>query len=271
MRRTNKVFKTLLLKTLYDKRWFFVGWTVGSITLLALTAAFYPSIAATVGDLLKSIPSALSNIVGEAGAYSTYEGYLGSAVFGLRAEMVFVPLAIILGLSLSVNEELSRRMYQLLAQPLSRRRIMTERWLAGILLIVAMMALIYVSLVITSFVVSEAVPYDSLAKMALLSGLYTVAIFSLTYGVGMALGRRGLAIIIPVLWVMGSLLLDSFGSQVEWLKHTDWLSVHHYYNTAALAQDPITLESVLVLSGVSLLSFVFAVLLFQQRDIREAE
>ena len=265
------MFRTLFLKTIYDKRWFFVGWTIGSVALLVLTAAFYPVISESVGDLLKSIPPALSSIVGDTNAYSTYKGYLGSAVFGIRAEMLFVPLAIILGLSLSVNEEVSGRLYQLLAQPLSRRKIVIEKWTAGLMIIAGIMAVIYGSLIVSSLAIGEPVPYGLLGKIALISGAFTATIFSLTFGIGMAVGRRGLAIIIPVVWVMGSLLLDSFSAQVAWLKDVDWLSVHSYYSTSALVTGPIVASDLLVLGGVSFFVFMLAVIVFQGRDIREAE
>lgn len=265
------MFKSVFLKTIYDKRWFFIGWSIGSITLLALTAAFYPLIAASVSDLLQSIPPALSSIVGETGAYATYEGYIGSAVFGIRAEMLFVPLAIILALGLSVNEELSRKLYQLLAQPLSRRSIALQKWGAGMLIIALIMAFTYASLVITSLAIGETVPYGVLGRIIIISGLFTGMLFSLTYSLGIAFGRRGLAIIVPVVWVMASLLLDSFKAQIEWLSRVDWLSIHQYYNTAALVKDPIDMVAIVVLGGMTIIPLVLALILFQVRDIREAE
>lgn len=265
------MFKSLLLKTLYDKRWFLVGWAIGSIALLALTAAFYPVIADSIGNLLQTIPPALSSLVGEAGAYDTYEGYLGSAVFGIRAEMVFVPLAIILALSLSVNEELSRKLYQLLAQPVSRLSIVLQKWFGGVCIIAVIMALVYGSLIVTSLVVGEAVPYMALAKMTLMSGIFTVALFSLTLSLAFAFGRRGIAIIVPIVWVMGSLLLDSFSAQIDWLKNVDWLSLHQYYNTATLSSNAIDVVSVAVLGGVTVIPLFMALVAFQLRDIREAE
>lgn len=265
------MFKSLFLKTLYDKRWFLVGWAVGLIALLALTAAFYPVIADSVSDLLQAIPPALSSLVGEAGAYSTYEGYLGSAVFGIRAEMIFVPLAIILALSLSVNEESSRRLYQLLAQPVSRFSIVLQKWFGGVCIIVIIMALVYGSLIITSLMVGEVVPYAALTKMTLMSGIFTVALFSLTLSLAFAFGRRGIAIIVPIVWVMGSLLLDSFGAQIDWLKNADWLSLHQYYNTATLSNSVIDVTSVAVLGSVTIVPLFMALVAFQLRDIRETE
>lgn len=265
------MFKSLLTKTLFDKRWFLFGWALGAVMLFVLTAAFYPLVAESIGDLMKSIPPALSSIVGETGAYASYPGYLASAVFGIRAEMLFVPLGIILGLGLGVNEELSRRMYQLLAQPLSRRAIVLQKWLAGALIIFAIIAAVFVSIVTTSILIGEGGQYELMVEIAFMSLLLTLAVFSLSFGVGMATGSRSLAIVVPVVWVMASLLLDSLGAQIDWIKAFDWLSLMKYYDTGSLVKESLQAVDIVVLAGVSLISLGSALVAFPGRDIKEAE
>ena len=265
------MFNSLYKKTIYDKRWFMIGWSIGSVALLALTAAFYPTIAENIGDLFKSIPSSLSSLVGEADAYRTYAGYMASAVFGIRAEMLFAPLAIILALGLSVNEELSRRMYQLLAQPISRDTIVIEKWLAGLSVIFFIMAVVVLSLILTTVFINETLPGELLPQIGAMSFLFTAAIFSLTYGIGMATGIRSLAIIVPVAWIMSSLLIESFSGQVPVMKDISWLSVLQYYNTGAIVEHGIDFKQVMVLLSITTLPVVIALLCFKNRDIKEAE
>lgn len=265
------MFSSLITKTLYDKRWFVLGWGIGSIALFALTAAFYPLVADTIDDLLKSIPPSLTSIMGEAGAYSTYPGYLASAVFGIRAEMLFAPMAIILALSLSLNEELSGRMYQLLAQPISRRSIALQKWVAGIICVGVIILVTILALITTSAAIGESVPYELLAEIGVMSFLFTAAIFSLTFGLAIAFGRRSIAIILPVVWVMGSLLLDSLSAQVSVLREIDWLSILRYYDTGSLVANTIRLQDVAVLVAISGVGVLLAVTLFDLRDIRETE
>lgn len=265
------MFSSLLLKTLYDKRWFVLGWGLGSIALLTLTAAFYPMVADSIGDLLKSIPPSLSAILGETNAYSTYEGYMASAVFGVRAEMVFAPMAIILAIGLTLNEELSGRLFQLLAQPISRRSVAFQKWVAGIICIAIIILVLMLSLTLTSVLIGESVPYELLSEIGVMSFLFTAAIFSLTFGLAVAFGRRSLAIFIPVAWIMGSLVLDSLSAQVSQLKDVEWLSLLRYYDTGSLVRDTISIQHVAVLVGVSAVGLLLAITLFDLRDIRETE
>ena len=53
------MFRNIWLKTLYDRRWFLLGWGIGAAALFALTTVFYPSIKDTMNDIFRSIPPAI--------------------------------------------------------------------------------------------------------------------------------------------------------------------------------------------------------------------
>ncbi|HRF28795.1 MAG TPA: ABC transporter permease [Candidatus Saccharibacteria bacterium] len=264
------MFRSIFTKTLYDKRWFMLGWGLGAVSLLALTAAFFPSLSGNGMDaLVKSLPPELEGILGDVEDWSTYPGYLASAVFGLRGEMLFVPMAILLGVGLGMGDESNRRLYQLLAKPVSRRRVVLERWLAGLVVIAVVTGIVYASLVVVSPMIGEDVPYELLNGITVITALFTAALFSLTYGLGVATGRKNLAILVPVVWTMGSLLVDAFKLQIDWLKDLEWVSLLSYYKTADLVHDDINLNHVVVLGCIALISLIVALIAFQNRDIHE--
>lgn len=264
------MFSSVFLKTLYDKRWFFIGWSVGSVALLALTAAFFPTFAdAGIDQLFKAIPPALKGIVGDVQDYGTYPGYLATAVFGIRAQMLFVPLAIILGIGLGLRDESSGKLYQMLALPVSRVRMTLERWLAGLVIIAAVMAVVFVSLIVTSLAIDVEVPYTLLAQIGVMSTLFSTALFSATYGLGVAFGQRSIALLIPVLWVMGSLIIDAFKFQIDWLDSLEKTSILFYYQTSSLVRDGLSLGDGTTLAVISICFVVLALVLFPRRDIRE--
>jgi hypothetical protein len=47
--------------------------------------------------------------------------------------------------------------------------------------------------------------------------------------------------------------------------------VHYYYDSAMLVKNSVQVEDIIVLCGLSILSLMTALLLFNGRDIREAE
>lgn len=263
------MFSSVFLKTLYDKRWFLLGWALGALALFDLTAAFYPAIADSIDDLAKSIPPELQGFVGSVTAYQTYAGYVGSAVFGSQGIMYLVPLAIILGLSLGASDEVSRRLYQLLAQPVSRSAVVLQKWLAGAAILFIIIAVLYVSLIITSLAINETVPYEALAKITAMSYLYTLMLYTLTYGVAVATARRGLAIIVTAGWAFASLLIYTLAPQVKWVNKIDWLSAMKYYDTPRLVTGGVGVGDVAVLVGVTATALLVGMICFRKRDLKD--
>lgn len=264
------MFSSVFMKTLYDKRWFLFGWMLGSVALLALTAAFFPSMKESgIDQLFKSIPPAMKNMVGDISDYSSFPGYLGSAVFGLRSQMLFAPMAIILGYSLSVSEEANGKLYQLLALPISRRRVLLEKFFAGLFISAVVIAAAVLSIVAVGMFIDETVPQEMLMRVYVMSALFTWAIFAVTYGVGKMTGRKSIALLVPVVWVMFSVLSDAFASQINWLKDIDYVSVFHYYRTAELVHNDINWANALTLGVVTLFPILIALLTFPNRDLRE--
>jgi ABC-2 type transport system permease protein len=263
------MFRSVFLKTLYDKRWFLFGWTLGALVLFNLTTVFYPAVADSIDDLVKSIPPALQGVVGSVSAYQTYAGYIGSAVFGSQGIMYFVPLAIILGLSLGSGDELSRRLYQLLAQPISRQSVVLQKWLAGLVLLLVIVTSVYGSLVAVSLLIGETVPHEALLRMSAMSYLYTVTLFTLTYSIAVAWAKRGLAIAITAGWALGSLLIYTLAPQVKWVKDIDWLSAMKYYDTPRFVDQAIEIRDVAVLMIVCIVVIIVALINFSRRDLRD--
>ncbi len=264
------MFSNLFMKTLYDKRWFLLGWMFGATALLALTAAFFPTIKESgIDQLFKSIPPAMKNMIGEVSDYSTFPGYLGSAVFGLRAQMLFVPMAIILGYGLSVTEEASGKLYQLLAQPISRRRVLLEKFIAGLFIQAVVIAVAVISTVVVGVIIDEQIPQEMLMRVYIMSTLFTWAVYAVTYGLGMITGRKSIALMLPLAWVMFSILSDAFSAQIDWLKDADYASILHYYRTSELIHNDINWANAVTLGILILAPILLALLVFPNRDLRE--
>lgn len=263
------MFGSIFTKTLYDKRWFFWGWTLGSVALLALTAAFFPVLKENgIDQMFKNIPASLQSVIGSMTDYGTFSGFVGSAVYGLRATMLFVPMAIILGYSLSVGEESSGRLYQLLAQPVSRSKNILQKYLAGIWLVFWINVFAAGSVWAVAIAVNETIGSDVILKIAAMSSLFSIAIYSVTYGLGAAFGKKGIALMVPIIWVMSSMLIDAFASQISQIKDIDFISINTYYRTPSLVHNAIDIYHVIVLSCISIGSLLIGWFAFLRRDIK---
>jgi ABC-2 type transport system permease protein len=261
------MFSNLVSKTLYDKRWFMLGWSLGLVVMAGITIAFFPTIKDQIGTLFTNIPKALQSITGSSEDYKTISGYIGTGVFDLRIPMLTITMAILIGLGLGVGEEYSGKLYLLLAQPISRTKIVWQKWIAMIITFVVVHTALLLGILAVIALINESMPIEKVIAATFMCLLLTVAVGSLTLGVGFALGRKGLTTMLITTYVFGSYLLTSFAAQIDWLKHIEPVSLFHYYKASEALKLGYNLQHVGILAAVSIVSVIVAAVVFTRRDI----
>jgi len=121
----------LLFKTLRDKRFFILGWSLGLMFLgFAMTTFFTSFSGGQIDQLLSSMPKALQGLVGNVQDWRELPGYIGSQIFDIRLPIFISILSILLAVSLTVGEEDKGQLRTLIALPISRRKIVFAKWIA---------------------------------------------------------------------------------------------------------------------------------------------
>jgi len=263
------MFSNLFSKTLYDKKNFVIGWSLGMIAMIGLTLAFFPSLSKGNGyeQLLSSIPKQFQSLLGDLGAYRTAAGYLGSAVFELRVPLIALPMAIILGINLSVGEEAAGQLYQLLAQPISRGSVVLQKWFALLVCMVVIHAAGLIGIEGVLLAINRTIPLGIILNQLLMSTLLCVAIGSVAMAIGFGSGRKGLSTAVASLIVFGSYLVTSFATQVSWLKWADYASLFRYYHPSIVVKQGLNMQHISVLSVVAFVALMVGILAFNRRDV----
>lgn len=133
--------RSVLIKTLYDRRWFMLGWAIAFAGLTALLVSFFPAMQVSgLDDLVKNMPPAFKGLIGDLGLLSSFDTYIASQLFDIRLPLIGGIMAIILGLGLSSSEEESGELRTIVALPISRTKITIQKWLA-IVIVAGVMAL----------------------------------------------------------------------------------------------------------------------------------
>lgn len=262
-----KMFKNIINKTLYDKRSFMIGWSLGVAVMAGITIAFFPTIKEQIGTLFANMPKALESITGSTEDYKNIVGYVGTGVFDLRIPMITVVMAIILALGLSVGEEYSGKIYQLLSQPISRNKIVWQKWLAMVIIFTVVHIVLALGILFIVMLINESMPISKLFIGTFMCYLLTLATGSITMLFGFGFGRKGLTTSLIAIYTFGSYLLTSFAKQIDWLKHVEPVSIFHYYKASEAMKFDYSIKNILVLIIISVLSMVLASLLFSKRDI----
>lgn len=260
----------LTLRFLADRRRSLFVWAASLAAYALFMVAFFPSIrdSPSFATALEDYPDALKEIFGgEAGFDLTSgPGFIGTELYYLAIPILLAVVAIGQGASLGADQE-SGLVDLILANPLTRRRVVLERALAMAAAVVVLTASVSVVVAIGDPIVGLDIGLGNLlatsmatAALALLHGFVALAVAGAT-------GRRGVAIGAATAVFAAGYLINVAAGLVDSLGWAKPLSPYHHATGAsplATGWDGSGL-AVLVVVGVAVL--VAAVALFERRDL----
>ena len=130
-RRKRAMRRNVFLKTLLDAERALVWWSLGLIGMSTLMIAVYPTVRDNpdLNEMVKDYPEALKAFIAFGGDldYVSGAGYLGSELFAFMVPLLLLIAAIGAGARAIAGEEERGTLDLLLANPLSRRRLVLEK------------------------------------------------------------------------------------------------------------------------------------------------
>lgn len=265
------MMRSVFSKTLQERRFFMLGWTIGFAAIAALLASFYPAMRqdGAFDALLTNMPPAFQGLIGNLADLSQFDTYIASQLFDIRMPLIAGIMAIILGLGLSVTDEEKGELRTILSLPVSRSKLFLHKWLAMvfimIIVVLGMVAGVYAVLPFID------VPADiSLEQMAALTGmtlLVMVTYGTIPFALGLGTGRRSVATAVSILAIIGSFILSTFGEAVDWLADYQKLSLLQYFPAVNIVKNGVELADIAVFIGVTFALVLFGLLRFRRRDV----
>lgn len=267
-RRRSPGIHSVFERTLHDVRRALVGWAAGMVALAVVMLAVYPTIRdnTDMNTLLESYPEALRKMF-DIEDYTTGAGYLRAEVFSLMAPLLLVILAVLWFSDVIAGEEERRTIDLLLANPVSRRRVLLEKFAGAVVAVVAVVLSLGIAIAVGAPFVSMGIAIADLAAGVVASALLAVVYGSVAFAVAAATGHRGLARGVTVAFAVLSYVVSTLAELVTWLKPLRPLSPWYH----ALGVDPIgtglSFGHVAVLLAVVGVALAFAVRRFERRDL----
>ncbi|GAA5019765.1 ABC transporter permease subunit [Actinopolymorpha pittospori] len=254
---------TVFTKTLWDNRRVLTVWALATGLLTMMYGAFYPQLSA---DSLPSMPEAMEGF--GLADMSSAAGYLQGAVFGLLAPLLLVFYGAATGARMiSANEE-SGYLDLLLAHPLSRTRLLLQRFAAltvGAVVIAAVTLLAMIA--IRSGAELDSIGVGDFTAQAINLALLGVTFGALGTGIGAATGQ-GRAVVFGTTAGIGVLAyaVNGFAPQIhaEWLRY---LSPFHYYIGGEPLKNGLQLTDACVLLAISVILVAAGAWRLNRRDI----
>ena len=251
-----------------EERGALIGWTIGVVAFCLVMLSIFPTIHGNVNfsKLIDAYPEALRKMF-QVEDYTTGPGYLRAEVFSFVAPLLLTLFAVLWGSDLTAGEEERRTIDLLLANPVSRRRFVLEKWLALIVGTAVLAAALEIALGAIGPLFKLHVAWSGLTAEVLGSWLFAVAFGTLALSLGAATGRRGLARGITTSLALASYLLSTLANLVSWLRPVRNLSLWQH----TLGVDPLGtgfhLERIALVVVVTLVFGAVALWAFDRRDL----
>lgn len=262
------MLRNVLLKTLRDQRKALVAWALAFVGTAAMYAAFFPSIrenAAQLRQYMKSMPEAFRNLIG--GDFTSPAGYLHSEIFSTMGPILFLVMAIGAGSRAIAGEEDAGTLDLLLSTPITRRRVLLDKFVAMLSSTLGVAALLWLAIVVLG------PPFDLRPDVANLgAATFSLWLLAMAFGgiallVGCATGSRGLAVGIASGVALVTFILNVLAPSVEALQPLRKLSPFYYYIGLDPLRNGLDAVHALVLAAISVVFLAVALVAFERRDL----
>lgn len=259
----------LLLRTLYEKRWFFMGWSIVFTVMTTLIVMFYPSfnLGPSMEEVIKTIPPQFHGMIGNPKHFHTIEGFIASQIYTVRMPLLIMIMGLLLATALTLREEESGEMKTLNMLSLSRTRILLEKWFAGWIIIIGLNLVAVAGTYVGIMSLGESYPHDMIWRLMLLSTLFGIIAFTIPFSIGIATGRRALTLFVGIVVTIGSFLLTTFAKSVDWLRYFEVMSLMHYYDVETLREGHFDRLDLWALVLIGIAAFVLMWASFRRRDL----
>jgi ABC-2 type transport system permease protein len=260
---------SVLAHTLRERRRGLFGWAVGVAALTLLIAAFWPSVrdSAGVQSFARNLPQAMKALL-DGADLSTAAGYLDSRLFAFIMPLLFLIVAIGIAGRAVVGEEERGTIDLLLSTPLTRRRMVVEKALGGVLLLLALGVVLFLALLLGGAVFNMGIPAGRLAAISLAVVLLALPFGALGLLVSCATGSHGLTLGLTSAAAVAAYMLNALAPLIGSLQRWQGASPFDWYASGDALAGRLSLGHVALLIGTALVFATASLVAVERRDLR---
>lgn len=262
---------SITLKSLDDARRGFLWWSLGLIGFVALIVSVYPTVHSNPGlkKLTEDYPKALQAFIAFGGPvdYASAAGYLGIELFSLMVPLLLLVAAIGNGAGAIAGEEERGTLELLLANPISRTRVVLEKSAALVVELAALGFVLWLALWIGALVAGMDISAGHLAAATLGAVFLAVAYGEIAVLVGAATGRRSLAIGVTAAAGVAAYLVNGLAPLVDALEAPQKLSPFYHYAAGDPLRNGLSFGHTAVLVVIAVAAALLAPVFFRRRDV----
>jgi ABC-2 type transport system permease protein len=199
--------------------------------------------------------------------YTSPAGYLGSELFSFMVPLLLMIAAIGAGAGTIAGEEERGTLELLLANPISRRRLVLEKAAAMTAEVLALGVVLLLSLWIGALLVGMDISLAHLTAATLSAVVLAIAYGAIALLLGAATGRRALAIGVSAAAAVAAYLVNGLAPLVDGLEVPRKLSPFYHYAAGDPLRHGLAASHSLVLLAIATAATLLAPAAFARRDI----
>lgn len=257
-------------KGIWDRRKTLMWWSIGMALYVVLNVAFFPSLQEeTFSDVFESVPEAMLAAFGiqDIAALSTGVGYVNSQLYDGFGTILVAAWAVAIGATTLASEEDSKTMDMLMSLPLTRPRVVLEKWIAMVVLMIALCGVIFVALLASNPIWELDLSLGGMAWVNVGLALLSVMFGTLALAVSAVTGKKGLAIGVSGGLMALFFLLYGLGSVVDILESVRGVSPFYWYLNSVPLAGTVSWLGLGGMAVVSAMLLLVAVWGFNRRDV----
>ena len=260
------MFKTIFLKTLFEKRWMVFWWALSSVALTVFIVLFFPTLKDSFGEAIKDIPESMRSLIGNAEDYQMLGGYLTIQVF---QQMIFLPiiLGVILATGLLGGDENEGTLQTLLANPVSRTKVYVHKLAATAVILGIVTFGFFVGSWLGAVLIKEYVNLWQLLQATFMAWLVAMVVSLIGFALSAITGKRALAGSIAGAYAFVMYVISSLVESVKALRFIDYFSPFHYFDHPSPLKAAFDFGDMFVLLAACVVFIVAGYIVFTRRDV----
>ncbi|HVN51604.1 MAG TPA: ABC transporter permease subunit [Acidimicrobiales bacterium] len=259
--------RSVFAKTVYDRRHGLLWWNLGIGVMTVATMSVWPSVRDEYAKLVENYPTALLAFFGiDKAGLGTSAGYLQAELFSLLVPLAFIAYMIAGASSTIAGEREVGTLELLLAQPVSRPRIASEKFLGLCASLAVIAGGFAVVVVVFSRVFDLRVGAVDIVAATASAYLLAVLFGAAALLAGCLTGHRAFAAGLAAVVAGAAYLLTSLGSLVSGIRRFRPASPFWWYSGHDPLRHGLEPLHVALLVGVTLVLFALALVAFERRD-----
>jgi len=263
------LLRSVFGKQIRDLRWptFWVSLGCGAMT--AYFAILFPTYQKLIdlNSILEKMGPAAKLLGASMGDASSLIGFLHIELFSMILPAAIVAFAAGVASGFTAGEESRGTIDVLLSYPVSRRRLVLEKWLAVALACVVAVVVLWIFAEAGAAISASALPGDRLGAALLMLVLLGLAFADIALAISAFSGNRGASIGITVAVLVAMYLVDAVANIVDGLGVIRPLSLFRYYMGGDPLRNGLSLPDASVLAAVAAVFLVLSVVAFERRDL----